>query len=109
VERPIRYLRQSFLYGRSFAGDADLQAQAEHWLATVANVRRHATTLELPVERFGRDERAALQPLAARPYHSLVLLPPPVAPRRATPLAVPAVAVEHRPLRVYAQLTSGAP
>ncbi|MGH2670798.1 MAG: IS21 family transposase, partial [bacterium] len=61
VERPIRYLRQSFLYGRSFAGDADLQAQAEHWLATVANVRRHATTLELPVERFERDERAALQ------------------------------------------------
>jgi transposase len=108
VERPIRYLRQSFLYGRSFAGDADLQAQAEHWLATVANVRRHATTLERPVERFERDERATLQPLATRPYCSLVLLPP-VAPRRPAPLAVPAVAVEHRPLRVYAQLTGGAP
>jgi DNA replication protein DnaC len=28
VERPIRYVRQSFLYGRAFAGDADLNAQA---------------------------------------------------------------------------------
>ncbi len=28
VERPIRYVRQSFLYGRTFAGDADLNAQA---------------------------------------------------------------------------------
>jgi len=108
VERPIRYLRQSFIYGRSFAGDADLQAQAEHWLATIANVRRHATTLELPLERFAREERAALLPLAARPYHSLVLLPP-VPPRRPAPVAVPAVAVERRPLRVYAQLTGGAP
>jgi transposase len=108
VERPIRYLRQSCLYGRSFASDADLQAQAEHWLATVANVRRHATTLEVPVERFSRDERAALQPLAARPYRSLVLLPLVAAPPPA-PVAVPAVAVERRPLRVYAQLTGGAP
>lgn len=106
VERPIRYLRQSFLYGRRFAGDADLQAQAEHWLATVANVRRHATTLERPVERFERDERASLQPLASRPYCSLVLLPP-VAPPRPRSTTVPAVAVEHRPLRVYAQLTGG--
>lgn len=108
VERPIRYLRQSFLYGRRFAGDGDLQAQVEHWLATVANVRRHATTLERPVERFERDERPTLQPLAARPYCSLVLLPP-VAPPRPRSTAVPAVAVEHRPLRVYAQLTGGAP
>lgn len=109
VERPIRYVRQSFLYGRSFAGDADLNAQALHWLATVANVRIHATTKEQPVVRFERDERAVLRPLAARPYQSLIL------PRdeSARPLAerpvVPRIPVERRPLRVYAQLLEAAP
>ena len=32
VERPIRYLRESFFYGRRFANDADLNEQAERWL-----------------------------------------------------------------------------
>ena len=36
VERPIGYVRKSFTYGRSFAGDADLNAQAEWWLGSVA-------------------------------------------------------------------------
>ncbi len=44
VERPIRYVRQSFVYGREFVGDADLNAQAEQWLKAVANVRDHRTT-----------------------------------------------------------------
>ena len=33
----------------------------------------HATTRERPRDRFDRDERLLLQPLAARPYTSLVL------------------------------------
>ena len=41
--------------------------------ATVANVRVHGTTREVPQVRFERDERAVLQPLAARPYRSLLL------------------------------------
>ena len=32
VERPIRYVRESFFYGRSFANDADLNEQAARWL-----------------------------------------------------------------------------
>ena len=44
VERPIRYLRDSVLYGRTFVSDADLNAQVLDWLATVANARQHATT-----------------------------------------------------------------
>ena len=44
VERPIRYLRESFLYGRTFVSDADLNAQVLTWLDTVANVRVHGTT-----------------------------------------------------------------
>jgi transposase len=106
VERPIRYLRQSFLYARDFAGDADLNAQVLHWLATVANVRVHATTQEQPIARYERDERAVLQPLAARPYRSLVLLPD--APRTADVIcSVPRIAVEQRPLTAYAQLAGG--
>jgi transposase len=108
VERPIRYVRQSFLYARAFAGDADLNAQALHWLATVANVRIHATTQEQPCRRFERDERAALWPLAARPYQPLVL-PPERPGRLAVPPPVPHVAVEHRSLAAYAALVTVTP
>src|SRR5512133_1323960 len=70
VERPIRYLRENFLYGRTFLSDADLNAQAEHWLATVANVRVHGTTQVLPLVRFENEERGVLRLLPLRPYHS---------------------------------------
>jgi hypothetical protein len=104
VERPIRYLRQSFLYGRAFAGDADLNAQALTWLAAVANVRLHQTIQEQPLARFERDERAALLPPAARPYRSLVLLPD--APPAQVHAPVPRIPVERRPLTAYAQLAA---
>ena len=73
VERPIRYIRESFFYGRSFVNDDDLNEQAARWLEGTANVRRHATTGERPVDRFERDERAALRPLAIGPYRRLGL------------------------------------
>lgn len=117
VERPIRYLRESFLYGRTFLGDADLNAQAEHWLATVANARVHGTTRAVPAERFAAEERSVLRPLPARPYRSLVLgrasvgAAAPVAPVAPVPaarlsrsLAMPQVAVERRSLATYAAL-----
>jgi transposase len=108
VERPIRYVRGNFLYGREFVSDGDLDEQRERWLAEVANVRIHQTTKERPVDRFERDERGVLQPLALRPYHSLVLAPPKKAGStdiyRAT---VPVVPVERRPLSAYEQLAGG--
>ena len=55
VERPIRYIRDSFFYGRAFANDEDLNEQASRWLEGPANVRRHGTTGERPVDRFERD------------------------------------------------------
>ena len=106
VERPVRYLRDNFVYGRTFAHDADLDQQRRHWLDAVANVRVHATTRERPRDRFDRDERLLLQSLAPRPYTS-VLVPP--APRRTSPVAAPRplVAVEKRPLAAYARLADG--
>jgi DNA replication protein DnaC len=79
VERPIRYLRGSFLYGRTCLSDADLNAQVEHWLATVANPRIHGTTGVAPAVRSVMEEPPRLQPVPARPYQSLVLAPRPAA------------------------------
>lgn len=106
VERPVRYLRGNFVYGRPFLHDADLDQQRATWLDQVANVRVHGTTGEVPRVRFDRDERVTLQPLAARRYTSLVLDAPPPTPRtRQAPR--PVVLVEKRALAVYAQLTGG--
>jgi transposase len=105
VERPIRYVRESFVYARDFVSDEDLNAQAELWLSRVANVRKHRTTGEKPLERFARDEKITLRALPARPYRSLVLPPDPTH----TPVkALPRIQVERRALKLYAAIAAGA-
>ena len=101
VERPVRYLRGNFFYGREFVSDDDLNAQARHWLDEVANVRVHGTLQERVSDRFAQ-ERPLLGPLAARPYT-------PVVPREdlqqdaeSVPRARSGIAVERRPLSAYA-------
>jgi transposase len=108
VERPVRYLRDNFVYGRTFLNDADLDQQRRRWLDEVANVRVHGTTGERPRDRFDRDERPVLQPLAPRPYTSLVLADAPARPR-SSPTSRPLVTVEKRPLAAYARLAGGRP
>ncbi len=71
------------------------------WLEGTANVRRHATTGERPVERFERDERGALLPLASHPYRRLGAPRLPQPARRLLPVTVD---VERRSLSVYAEL-----
>ena len=106
VERPIRYLRDNFLYGRTFLSDADLNAQVLDWLTTTANVRTHGTTRLVPATVFDTVERACLQPLPVPSYRSLVL--PSGAPDATAPAAqlVPRVAVERRGLDTYAVLSA---
>jgi transposase len=105
VERPVRYLRGNFVYGRTFLHDADLDQQRQAWLDRVANVRLHGTTRERPRDRFEREERFLLQPLASRRYTSLVVERQ---ARQATPRTPrPMVVVEKRPLTAYAQLAGG--
>jgi transposase len=105
VERPVRYLRGNFVYGRTFLHDADLDQQRLSWLERVANVRVHATTQVRPRDRFDREEQFLLQRLASRPYASLILdrAPSPTARRAPRPV----VTVEKRSLAAYAQLTGG--
>jgi transposase len=105
VERPVRYLRGNFVYGRTFLHDADLDQQRQRWLERVANVRLHGTTHERPTDRFEREERFLLQPLANRRYTSLIVERPSSPATRRTPR--PMVVVEKRPLRAYAQLAGG--
>jgi transposase len=105
VERPVRYLRGNFVYGRTFLHDADLDQQRRRWLDRVADVRLHGTTRERPTDRFEREERFLLQPLAGRRYTSLVIERPSPTPTRRTPS--PLVVVEKRALTAYAQLAGG--
>lgn len=109
VERPIRYVRENFVYGRDFLDDAHLHAERERWQAK-ANARIHATTKERPAERFARDELALLRPLASQPYRSLIVFARARKAKR-KPMAAAALApqqVERRPLASYDQLASAA-
>ena len=109
VERPVRYLRSNFVYGREFVGDADLNAEALRWLDTTANQRVHRTINAVPRERFEADERALLQPLAARGYRPLVLPAERTARRTALHTVLPPVAgvlVEQRALVHYQALVA---
>lgn len=101
VERPVRYLRGNFFYGREFVSDDDLNAQARHWLDEVANVRVHGTLQERISERYAR-ERPLLGPLAPRPYTPVVPRGEPQQGPEGTPRTLSGVAVERRPLSVYA-------
>ena len=107
VERPVRYLRNNFFYGRDFGSDDDLNAQALRWLDREANVRIHGTLKQRPVDRF-EVERPHLMPLVAWPYR-------PVVPRSQDSASEenpegrfpPVVEVQRRPLADYARISGG--
>lgn len=65
VERAIRYLKENFLLGRTFADLADLRAQGQHWQSAVANSRRHATTRERPCDLFISEALIPISSVAA--------------------------------------------
>ncbi len=67
VESGIKYVRTAFLAGRVISSHAQVQAEAERWMAEECNVRVHGTTHERPMDRFEAD-RARLTPLPANDY-----------------------------------------
>jgi len=73
VERPFRYVREDFFLGRSFRNLDDLNAQFRHWLDTVANPRRHATTGRIVLEHFA-EETPYLKALPAMPFTVVLTL-----------------------------------
>jgi len=66
-EEGVGYVKRNAIAGRSFASWEAFEAHLAVWERDVANARVHGTTGEAPMIRFGRDEMAALQPLADRP------------------------------------------
>ncbi|MDE2669031.1 MAG: hypothetical protein OXI51_05180 [Chloroflexota bacterium] len=70
VEWPIRYIRELPLRSglRRRRPRQRLNDEVERWLTQVANVCRHETTGERPVDRFERDERGVPKPLARQPH-----------------------------------------
>jgi len=102
VERPIRYIRDNFFYGREFASDDDLNARARRWMDRVANVRVHGTLKERPADRH-EIEKPFLTPLAPTPYRSFTAYATSSSEVHDTP-APRVVDVERRPLCEYAKI-----
>ena len=64
VENGIRYVRGNFWPGLSFSDLADLNRQAQIWLADVANARLHGTTGKVPWAQLPAEQ---LTPMDGRP------------------------------------------
>jgi transposase len=71
VESGVKYVRRNFWLGLHFSDLLDLNVQALSWLDTVANVRRHGTTGEVPWERLRQEE---LQSIRAKPNYDTSLI-----------------------------------
>lgn len=81
VEGGVRYVKHNALAGRSeqLTTFEDYLALAVTWRDGVANVRRHATTNERPVDRF-QTERSLLRGLPALPFDTDEVVPAVVSP-----------------------------
>jgi transposase len=67
VESGVGYVKKNFLHGLEPADLASLQAAAQVWLDTIANLRIHGETQQRPVDLFVQ-ERQHLRPLNPNPY-----------------------------------------
>ncbi len=65
-ERGVGYVKRNAIAGHRFASLEELEAHLARWMREVADVRIHGTTAEPPIDRFERDERSALTPLASK-------------------------------------------
>jgi transposase len=66
TESGVKYVKRNALAGRQFASFAQLEAHLAQWMRE-ADAREHGTTHQRPLERFEREEKAALRPLPERP------------------------------------------
>jgi len=66
-ERGVGYVKHNAIAGHEFASWSELEAHLAWWMREVADTRVHGTTGEAPIERFAREEAAALRRLDGRP------------------------------------------
>ena len=81
VEGSVRYVKHNALAGRAdeLTRFEDYLALAPYWRDQVANLRKHETTHERPLDRF-QQECALLRPLPAIPFDSDEVVPAVVSP-----------------------------
>jgi hypothetical protein len=65
-ERGVGYVKRNAIAGHRFDSFDDLLGHLDQWMRNVADVRIHGTTGEPPIDRFDREERTALRPLAGK-------------------------------------------
>lgn len=71
VENGVKYVRGNFWSGLSYTDLGDLNRQGRDWLDTVANIRLHGTTHEVPFTRLAQE---GLQSIALKPAYDTSLL-----------------------------------
>jgi transposase len=67
VESGVGYVKKNFLRGLELTELSAIQAAAQLWLDTIANVRIHGETHQRPIDLF-QEERPHLQPLPPHRY-----------------------------------------
>lgn len=67
IEAVIRYMKRSFLPGRSFDSLSDLENQWCKWLSEVGDVKEHETTQRRPVDLW-KEEQRYLQPIGQQTF-----------------------------------------
>src|SRR5579863_9563882 len=67
VESGVGYVKKNFLHGIEPTDFSSIQAAAQLWLETIANLRIHGETLARPIDLFAQ-ERQHLRPLNPHPY-----------------------------------------
>ena len=67
VENAVGYVKKNLLNGLAITDFKIMKPLVQHWLSTVANVRKHGETGKRPVTMF-TEEKPSLQPLPVEPY-----------------------------------------
>ncbi len=67
VESGVGYVKKNFLHGLELTNFSTIQAAAQVWLDTIANLRIHGETQQRPVDLLAQ-ERPHLGPLNPHPY-----------------------------------------
>jgi len=67
VESSIKYVKRNALVGKRFGSWTHLNAWLLEWATTVADLRVHGTTHEVPLDRFGAERLSTI--VGRSPYH----------------------------------------
>ncbi len=62
VEAGVKYVKGNALYGEVFDSWSDLEHYMAEWLDNTANARTHATTGDVPQQRYDQQERSHMKP-----------------------------------------------